>query len=433
MVSKTLTSVIKTLPKDEDAEGDYLGMCLLANKIPEIEPELFYNLKNREITETIQDLAGRDDPFDPVNVLRELKKSDNSGSWDNGKGAIYIAELVERVPCYVEKIAENSIKQITQTASLRKIIEFIGEIIILAQEPGANPVELAARIQSEAYKIEMPKSNLLSIKSILKDVLLNLEKRIEAPESMIGFTTGLRVLDNATSGGFVPGELWVVAGRPGMGKSALAWGMAVSVAKAGHKVLGISLEMGPNEVGRRFLSRESLISATKLRTGANMADSFVGVCGAADKLTNLPLFLEEKCQINEIELHRVISKMKPEVVFIDYLQLMTAAKKFNKREGEISHLTRSLKIMARTFGICVVVLSQLNRDFKGRTNKMPMLTDLRESGAIEQDADIVLGLYRDDEPEGEADLCILKNRNGKIGKTKVYWHGPTMNYRDLAF
>ncbi|MCK4828814.1 AAA family ATPase [bacterium] len=431
MVSKNSISTIKQLPNDIDAELDLLGMCLLAQKAPEIESDFFYQHKNQDIAKTMQLLVARDKPLDPANILRELRKSRDD--WKGKKGTLYLAELIERVPCYVQKIEAHNAKQVRKTANLRKIIEFMGEIIMLAQELGANPVDLAAKIQSKAYEIEMPKSNLIPIKNILKDVILNLEKRIENPESLMGITTGLRTLDNASSGGFLPGELWVIAGRPGMGKSALAWGMATSVAKAGHKVLGVSLEMGPDELGRRFLSKQSLVSATKLRTGRKMEESWSSVMDAANRLMDLPIFLEEKSQINEIELQRIISKIKPEVVFIDYLQLMIAAGRFHNRESEISHLTRSLKNMARSFNVSIVILSQLNRDLKGRSSKLPQLTDLRESGAIEQDADIVLGLHRGDEPEGEAEICVLKNRNGKIGKLKVYWKGSTMTYRDLAF
>lgn len=430
MNSKNLNLMIKKIPKDEDAELDLIGMCLLAGKAPEIESNLFYICKNQDIVKAMQLLSSRNEPLDPGNILRELRKI-KENDWEGKKGAIYLAELIERVPCYVEEIEQNNIKQIKRAANLRKIIEFAGEVIMLAQEPMADAIDLATKIQNKAYEIETPQSNLIPIRDILKDTLLNLEKRIEDPESLMGITTGLRVLNNASSGGFLPGELWVIAGRPGQGKSAMAWGMAIAAAKAGHKVLGISLEMGPDELGRRFLSYQSHVPAIRLRTGRKMEENWNNVIDAADRLMELPIYLEERSQINEIDLQRIISKIKPKIVIIDYLQLMNAAGKYHNRESEISHLTRSLKNMARSFGITIVILSQLNRDLKGRSNKRPVLTDLRESGAIEQDADIVLGLWRDNEVEGNAEICVLKNRNGKIGKLRVYWHGSTMSFYDL--
>lgn len=423
---------IKQLPQDIDAELDLLGMCFLAVKAPEIESKLFYRHKNQEVASAMQLLSAKEESLDPVNVLRELRKSDTVDNWKGKKGTLYLAEILDRSPYYSEKHERHNANQIRKTASLRKIIELMGEVIALAQEPEADAASLAAKVQDEMYGIETPRSELMPIGTVLKNVLLNLEKQMENPGSLIGITTGLKTLDNASPGGFLPGELWVVAGRPGQGKSALCWQMAVSAAKAGHKVLGVSLEMGPNELGRRFLSRQSHIPATCLRSGYKMEERLGDVFESADRLANLPIYLEEKSQINEIELQRIVSKLKPQVVFVDYLQLMNAAGKFHNRESEIAYLTRSLKNMARSFGISVVILSQLNRDLKGRANKMPLLTDLRESGSIEMNADVVLGLHCEGGSEGEADICVLKNRNGKIGNLKVYWKGPLMSFYDIA-
>ena len=420
------------IPKDPDAELDLLSMCLLGSKAPEIPYDYFYYPKNKEIAKALQLLDAKGDIINAVSLLRTLKTS-QLPQWSEKDKTLYIAAIIERNPCYLRQCEDYNVNIIINKANLRTMMKISEEVITLAQDPNAKATEIAARMQYKAYKVEMSKSNLIPIKQAVKHTLLDLQNKIDHPEVSGSLSTGLKDLDYAVGGGFAPGELWIVAGRPGMGKSALMCGMSLAAAKANHSVLVISLEMGSTELSRRYISQLSGVPATILRSGRGLNDYWVKVLRASDTISLLPLTLQDRSQLNEIEIERVISKIKPELVFIDYLQLLNAAytKQFSSRVSEISHLTRCFKNMARKFAIDVVVGSQLNRDLKSRSNKRPLLTDLRESGSIEQDADVVLGLYRDaDIIQGEAEALILKNRNGKTGKLKVYWDGPTMSFHD---
>jgi len=430
------------IPQDTDAEKSFLCICLNSGMFYDVNADIFYDYRNMAIVKACHSIIAKRLPVSAVNVLRELKAvGENFG----GTVVPYLTELSLFEPILFDatrkeafdELAKRYVQKIQKAAKLRKLTEIASEVFTLATEPGASAEDLLVRIQeakTETDAVSPEKSTLVSLEDVLKRTLWDLKEVLDDSDKQRGVTTGLRVLDNATGGGLYPGEMWIISGRPGSGKSAMAWGVAISVAKTGKKVLGVSLEMGLSELGRRFLSAKTSYPATQFRTGKGLEDKLINILNTADGMKDLPLFLEEKVQINEIGLRQDIEKIKPDVVVLDYLQLMSASGKFYNREGEIASLSRFMKLAAIEYGLTFIVLSQLNRDLKGRANKAPQLTDLRESGALEQDADIVIGLHRENNAtSGEAAIYILKNRNDRIGKFPIYFDGPSMTYRDLSF
>lgn len=435
------TKSLLEIPQDVDAEMSFLCICLNSGMFYDVNHDIFYDFRHREIARSCHNIISEGLPISATNVLRELKSTGND--FDNGVN--YLAGLNQFEPILFditckeafEKLAKQYVQKIQETANLRKLMEIISEVFTFAKEPGTSTEDLLTKIQEVKPEIETAvpaKSTLVSLEDVLKRTLQDLTEVLDNPDKQKGVTTGLRVLNSATGGGLYPGEMWIISGRPGSGKSAMAWGIATSVAKTGKTVLGMSLEMGLSELGRRFLSSKTSYPAQQFRTGKGLEDKLINILNMADGMKDMPLFLEEKVQINEIGLRQDIEKIRPDVVVLDYLQLMSASGKFYNREGEIASLSRFMKLAAIEYGLTFIVLSQLNRDLKGRSSKVPQLTDLRESGALEQDADIVIGLYREEGMiSGEAAIYILKNRNDKIGKFPVYFDGPSMTYRDLSF
>ncbi|MFH1562319.1 MAG: DnaB-like helicase C-terminal domain-containing protein [Nitrospirota bacterium] len=430
------------IPRDIDAEKSFLCICLNSGMFYDVSPDIFYDYQNQDIIKACQKIIAAGMPITAVNVLRELK---NNGKKFDYKTIPYLADLTRFEPILFDvtrkeafnKLAIRYIQKIQDAASLRKLTEVISEIFMIAKEPGTTSDDILAKIQkakAETEAVAPTKSTLVSLEDVLKRTLWDLKEVMDDPEKHRGITTGLRVLDNATGGGLYPGEMWIICGRPGSGKSAMAWGIATSVARTGKTVLGVSLEMGLSELGRRFLSAKTSYPTNQFRTGKGLEDKLVNILDTADSMKSLPLFLEEKVRINEVGLRQDIEKIKPNVVILDYLQLMSATGKFYNREGEIASLSRFMKLAALEYGLTFIVLSQLNRDLKGRASKVPQLTDLRESGSLEQDSDIVIGLLREEGIDsGEAALYILKNRNNRIGKFSAYFDGPSMTFSDLMY
>lgn len=359
----------------------------------DVSPDIFHDYRNVAIVKACHSAIAKGLPIGAVNILRELK---TVGENFNGTVVSYLFELNQFEPILFDvtrkeafsELAGRYVQKIQKAAKLRKLTEIASEVCTLATEPGASAEDLLVRIQeakTETEAVSPEKSTLVSLEAMLKRTLWDLKEVLDDPNKQRGITTGLRVLDSATGGGLYPGEMWIISGRPGSGKSAMAWGVAISVAKTGKTVLGISLEMGLSELGRRFLSAKTSYPATQFRTGKGLEDKLDNIFNTADNMKDLPLFLEEKVQINEIGLKQDIEKIRPDVVVLDYLQLMSASGKFYNREGEIASLSRFMKLSAIEYGLTFIVLSQLNRDLKGRSSKVPQLTDLRESGCLKGD------------------------------------------------
>lgn len=307
--------------------------------------------------------------------------------------------------------------------------------------------EIERKIRGEKLEKRLADAGIIGIGGHFDDYISRLEEM--AKNGCRQAESGLTDLDKKIAGGFMPGQLIIVAGRPSMGKSAFAQGIAENIAHTGKAVLFFSLEMGAYEIMDRYLCKNAGIAMDKLKIkgGLQQAD-YAKIAEILPEMMNTPLFISDKSGINAREVINSIAVFKEYMstknlelglVVIDYLQLMSAKNPKINREAEISEMTRSLKIAARELEVPIMALSQLNRGLENRTEKRPQMADLRESGAIEQDADIIVGLYREEvyykdkeEIKGIAEACILKNRNGELANIKMLFDGAKFEFKNYA-
>lgn len=313
--------------------------------------------------------------------------------------------------------------------------------------PTTEEVEKAAELEKLGKRLEGAGISAMT-GSLLDEYLKRLEEM--QVDGCNQSESGLIDLDKKLNGGFLPGQLIVVAGRPSMGKSAFAQGIAENVAQAENQkaVLFFSLEMSKFEIMDRFLCKHSGVSMSKLKTKGLTKDDYSRIVAVFPIMQKTPLFICDRSSLNVTEMIKVIADFKRALeieqkpfglVVIDYLQLLSVKHPKANREAEISEMTRSLKIAARDIGVPIMALSQLNRGLENRTEKRPQMADLRESGAIEQDADVVIGLYREEvysknkeEVKGIAEAIILKNRNGELASIRMLFDGARFSFKNIA-
>ena len=447
MAKATADPTGKLPPQDLVAERSVLGSVLLSNDaidevLQHIRADHFYADPHRRMFAAIQDMfdAGIRG-IDPVTLGHELERR---GELAEIGGAAYIAQVLEAVPHAAH--AEYYAKIVHERWLQRTLIDACTDTLREAYHGQDDVDELVARAERRIFDISERQHNVdrMALKDILQDTFERIFSRMDQEGSLSGLHTGFTGLDEMTSG-FQPSELLVLAARPSMGKTALVCNFALAVAGAGTGVLIFSLEQSSLELAERFLAIEAKVNGHKLRQGELDEVEQYSLEQASLLLREYPLFIDDTAGRNVAQIAAVSRRLKRRsgnlgLVIIDYLQLIESEESSNKsitREQQISTITRRLKFLAKDLQAPVIALAQLNRGVEQREDKRPRLADLRESGAIEQDADIVMFLHRPEayDPEdrpGEADLIVAKNRNGPIGTCNLVWLREQLRFGDRS-
>lgn len=432
----------KVPPHDTEAEQAVLGSMLtdqdaVLDAIEILKPEDFYREDNKYIYEAILNLYNKAEPIDIITVKSELismKKFEVVGGFE------YLGVLPDKVPLVAN--AERYIKIVEEKSLLRQLIKASNELIDLGYAQNEDVEVIMDQAEKKIFDIMQGKNQRGF--SVIKDVLIEsfaeIEKLYNQKEPITGVPTGFADLDYKTAG-LHNSDLILIAARPAMGKSAFALNIAANAAiNAKVPVVLFNLEMSKSQLVNRMLCSEAMVDSNKIRTGKIEEEDWTKLATALGPLSEAPIYIDDTAGISVAEIRAKCRKLKLEknigLIVIDYLQLIQGSGKRNSsREQEISEISRSLKIMAKELDVPVIALSQLSRAAEQRQDHRPMLSDLRESGAIEQDADIVMFLYRDDyyNPDSEkkniAEVILAKHRSGSTGTVELLWMG---NYTKFA-
>ncbi len=416
-------------PQSLEAEESILSAILVDNdtllEVLEIlSPEDFYRSAHQKIFSAISDLFSKNEPVDLVtltNILREHDRLEEIG------GAAYLANLVDTVPLAVN--AQYYAKIVYNKACLRRLIEKANSIAKRCFEDRGDVDDVIDFAESSIFEISENKikPTFYPLGKIIESNIDVLEERQGNRAMVTGVATGFTKLDELTAG-FQKSDLVILAGRPGMGKTALGLNIAKNAAvDANIPVAIFSLEMSKEQLSLRMLSSEARIDSSRLRRGFISQDDWIKITDSAGVLSQAPIFIDDSPNITALEIRAKSRRLKMEkdigLIIVDYLQLMKGRASAERRDLEISEISRSLKALAKELDLPVVALSQLNRKLEERSDKRPQLSDLRESGALEQDADVVAFLYRDElynrdennPNKGKAELIVSKQRNGPTG------------------
>ena len=415
----------RTPPQDIAAEQSVLGGMLLskdaiADVVEQLRGPDFYRPAHELIYDAVLDLYGRGEPADAVTVSAELTKRGEIGRIG---GAPYLHTLISMVPTAAN--AGYYARIVRERAVLRRLVEAGTRIVQLGYAADGGDVEdIVNSAQAEVYAVTDRKTSedYLPIADIINGTMEEIEAAGHRGEGMIGVPTGFIELDRLTNG-LHPGQMIVVAARPAIGKSTLAADFVRSAAiKHQQTSVVFSLEMSRNELTMRMLSAEAQVPLQNMRKGTMRDEDWQKLAATMGRLSQAPLFIDDSPNMSLMEIRAKCRRLKQrhdlKLVVIDYLQLMSSGKRVESRQQEVSEFSRALKLLAKELEVPVIAISQLNRGAEQRTDKKPMLSDLRESGAIEQDADVVILLHREDAYErespraGEADLIVAKHRNG---------------------
>ena len=401
--------------------GMLLSKDAIADVLEKLRPGDFYRPAHQNVYDSILDLYGRGEPADPVTVAAEL---DRRGLLRRIGGALYLHTLISTVPTaanagyYAEIVAEKAL--------LRRLVEAGTRVVQYgyAGAEGADVNEIVDRAQAEIYDVTERRAaeDYVALEELLQPTMDEIDAIASAGGISRGVPTGFTELDELTNG-LHPGQMIVVAARPGVGKSTLGLDFLRSCSiKNRLSSVVFSLEMSKTEIVMRLLSAEAKIKLADMRSGRMSDDDWTRLARRMSEISEAPLYIDDSPNLTMMEIRAKARRLKQKsdlrLVVIDYLQLMTSGKKVESRQQEVSEFSRQLKLLAKELEVPVVAMSQLNRGPEQRTDKKPMLSDLRESGAIEQDADMVILLHRpdaferDDPRGGEADLIVAKHRNG---------------------
>lgn len=448
-IPKKTVDPLKRPPHSVEAEQSIIGGLMLDNQVwDKVSNKLceadFYRTEHRILYRAISALAKKDQPFDVVTLLDALK---SHNELDDAGGEAYLFELANNTPsvanvtAYADIVREKSVQ--------RQLIAVATEIADSAYNPAGREVpELLDMAETKVFAIGEQTAGdggPENIKSILVRAVEKIDALYHNGDAITGLATGLSDLDEMTSG-LQPSDLIIVAGRPSMGKTTLVMNMAEHAAiKASKPVLVFSMEMPADSLAMRMMSSLGRIDQHRIRTGKLDDNDWPRVTSAVHMLSEAPLFIDDTPALSPGEMRARSRRLAKEqgslgLIVVDYLQLMKVPG-FNadNRTAEISEISRSLKSLAKELQVPVIALSQLNRSLEQRADKRPVMSDLRESGAIEQDADLICFIYRDevyneDSPDkGTAEIIVAKQRNGPIGKVRVAFLGKYTRFEDLAF
>jgi replicative DNA helicase len=435
-------------PQDIQAEQSVLGGMLLskdaiADVVEVLRSADFYRPAHQIVYDTILDLYGRGEPADPVTVSAELTRS---GQLMRVGGATYLHTLISSVPTaanagyYAEIVGERAV--------LRRLVEAGTRIVQLgygaAAGQGGDVNEVVDRAQAEIYDVTERRmsEDYVRLEQLLQGTMDEIDAISSRGGASVGVPTGFAELDQITNG-LHAGQMVVVAARPAIGKSTLGLDFARSCSiKHGLTSVIFSLEMSRSEITMRLLSAEAKVALHHMRSGHMSDDDWARLARRMGEVADAPLYIDDSPNLTMMEIRAKARRLRQRndlrLVIIDYLQLMTSGKRVESRQQEVSEFSRSLKLLAKELEVPVVGISQLNRGPEQRQDKKPMLSDLRESGSIEQDADMVLLLHREDAYErespraGEADLILAKHRNGPTGVVTVAFQGHYSRFVDMA-
>lgn len=439
-------SLHKLPPQNLEAEQSVLGGILLDNQalntvLEALTQADFYSDAHRKIFKAIIDLSERSEPCDLItlsNILKDQKRIDQVG------GTAYLASLVDNVASsanisyYVKIIKEKSV--------LRRLIGSATEILNKSYDAGMDVDDILDEAEHAIFEISENKIRpaFHPIREIIRESFKTIERLYDKKELITGVATGFEKLDELTSG-LQNSDLIIIAGRPSMGKTAFALNIAQYAAlEAGVPVAIFSLEMAREQLATRMLSAEARVDSQRLRKGFLGETDWPKLTTAAGRLSDAPIYIDDTPAITVMEMKAKSRRLKADaglgLVVLDYLQLMRGSSFKDSREQEISEISRSLKALAKELSLPVIALSQLNRKVEDRTNRRPQMADLRESGAIEQDADVIAFIYRDevynrsdDNPEkGMAEIIIGKQRNGPTGIVKLAFQEKYTRFENLA-
>ena len=419
-------------PQSLEAEQAVLGSILidsrcLADVVGIVRPEDFFLEQNREIYETIYTMFNYSQTIDPVTVLDKMRELGHYH--DNSRD--YIMQLMEITPTAANVVRYAGI--VRDKAMLRGLAQAATDISEIVHEQVGTPMEMLEAAEKKIYALRKGErgDSLEHIGTVMYKVFERLNELASSDSAIPGLSTGLRDLDTKING-LNKSDLLLIAARPAMGKSSLALNIGVNVAKKYNKTVAVfNLEMSREQLAMRLLSGESFVDSAKMQTGKLTDEEWIKLAMASSALSQTDIRIDDNPSITVAEMNAKLRRIEDlGLVIIDYLQLMTGSgygKQSDNRVQIVGDISRSLKIMAKELNVPVICLSQLSRAVESRQDKRPMMSDLRESGAIEQDADVIMFIYRDDyynensEEKNVAECIVSKNRHGETGTVKLQW------------
>lgn len=444
-MSNAKTPTPKIPPQNLDAEKSLLGAVLideevLADASEVVKPNDFYDKNHQAIFAAMMVLFERHKPVDLLTITNELKKKDQL---EMVGGSVYLTELTNYVPTAAHAAAYGEI--VANSAVRRRLIKASGEISELAYDEDTPTQEVLGKAESELFNVsdQSLKNDLVSMESILTDSFDRIEELHRNKGELRGVRTGYRDLDNMTAG-LGRSDLIILAARPAMGKTTLVTNLAYNVATINKlPVLFFSLEMSKEQLIDRMLADASGVDSWNIRTGNLSDDDFAKLSEAMGEMSEAPIYIDDTAGLTILEMRtkarRIAHNNELGLIVVDYLQLMQGSGNHNgNRVQEVSEISRGLKLIARELNVPLIALSQLSRTVEQRTPPIPQLSDLRESGSIEQDADIVSfiyrpGYYEPDNPDvaNITDLIIAKHRAGPVGKVQLFFHPERLRFMSL--
>jgi replicative DNA helicase len=433
-------------PQNVEAEESVLGAMMLspgaiAAVTEVLDASDFYRESHARIFRAARDLYARGEPVDAITLVDELEER---GELEAVGGRVRIHELAALVPATAN--AAHYARIVREMATLRGLIGAGTEISRLGWERPGDAADLVDRAEQIVFELAQQRvsTEFDHIETLLKESFERITALYEAGVEITGTPSGFRDLDRLTSG-FQPGNLVIAAARPSMGKSAFGLCIAANLAvRAGRPVALFTLEMSKAEVTQRLMCSEAKVESQRLRTGKLAPDDWPRLTAACDKLMKAPIYVDDAGSITLMEIRSKARRLKSRepnlgLIIVDYLQLMTSGASVENRVQEVSQISRSLKVLARDLDVPILAMSQLSRAVEQRHDKRPVLSDLRESGSLEQDSDLVFFIYRDEYYSGEesdqqgiAEIILAKHRNGPTGTEKLSFLKRYAKFADLA-
>lgn len=434
-------------PQNLEAEQSVLGSILLDNEVYAhiegmISANHFYKESHRKIFRAYERLFRRNEPIDLVTVTEDLRQS---GELESIGSVPYLIGLADSVP--TAAYAENYARIVAEKAVLRDLIAASGQVMQSAYDQALPLEQILDKAESSIFELSSSKRShsFADMGRLVQETFAHINELFANPDPISGLRTGFKELDNMTAG-LQASSLNVLAARPSMGKTAFALTIGLNAALREQQTVGIfSLEMSAVQLVTRMICSEARVDMSRVRNGQLSDRDFQRLADTAGRMSEARIFIDDNADMSVMELRSRARRLMAEhglgLIIIDYLQLMSGGKSGGggeNRQQEISNMSRGLKALARELDIPVLVLSQLSRAVESRPNKRPMLSDLRESGAIEQDADLVMFIYRDEyydqqsEKQGIAEIIVGKQRNGPVGMVELQFHNAHVRFNDLA-
>ncbi|MBR6472585.1 MAG: replicative DNA helicase [Firmicutes bacterium] len=432
-------------PHNDEAEKSVLGAVMLNKEVlfdvlEEVEQDDFYNSAHKEIFNAIWELYKENKAVDVLTVSEELKKR---GVLQMVGGRAYVAQLTLDVPSTINAVEYAKI--VSEKATMRRMIMAAEDITDKGYRDSMDATEILDYAEKSVFSIAQrnQKNDYRDVQSVLLTNIQDIDEAAKNQGKVLGTPTGFKALDDVLNG-LQKSNLVIIAARPSMGKTAFALNIAQqSAVREGSTVLIFSLEMSKEQLGQRLLSSQSRVEMSKLQRGTLDKKDWERVNLALDEMQKAKIYIDDTPGISMIEIRNKCRRLKADkgldLILLDYLQLMSSPEKSDNRVGEISAISRNLKLLAREMNCPVVALSQLSRAPEQRPDHHPILADLRESGAIEQDADVVMFLYRDDyynkensEKPGVCEINIAKNRSGPTKTVELTWVERYTKFSDMA-